>query len=85
MKKSELMLFALLRSSLHEKEVEQVFFHEATDDDWKQCHQLAVAQGVMALAWDGVMRLHKSELETRFFLSFQFFSSTETLVEKLTF
>ena len=85
MKKSELMLFALLRASLHEKEVEQVFFHEATDDDWKQCHQLAVAQGVMALAWDGVLRLHKSEQETRFFLSFQFFSSTETLVEKLTF
>ena len=85
MKKSELMLFALLRSSLHEKEVELVFFHEATDDVWKQCHQLAGAQGVMALAWDGVMRLHKSELETRFFLSFQFFSSTETLVEKLTF
>lgn len=57
MKKSELMLFALLRSSLHEKEVEQVFFHEATDDDWKQCHQIAAAQGVMALAWDGVLRL----------------------------
>ena len=47
MKKSELMLFSLLRSSLHEKEVEQVFFHEATDDDWKLCHQLAVAQGVI--------------------------------------
>ena len=85
MKKSELMLFTLLRSSLHEKEVEVECFQEATDDDWKQCHQLAVAQGVMALAWDGVLRLHKSELETRFFLSFQFFSSTETLVEKLTF
>ena len=85
MKKSELMLFALLRSSLHEKEVEVECFQEATDDDWKQCHQLAVAQGVMALAWDGMLRLHKSELETRFFLSFQFFSSTETLVEKLTF
>ena len=85
MKKSEQMLFALLRASLHEKEVEQVFFHGATDNDWKQCYLLAVAQGVMALAWDGVLRLHKSEQETRFFLSFQFFSSTETLVEKLTF
>ena len=79
------MLFALLRTSLHEKEVEVECFQEATDDDWKQCHQLVVAQGVMALAWDGMLRLHKSELETRFFLSFQFFSSTETLVEKLTF
>ena len=85
MKKSELMLFALLRSSLHEKEVEVECFQEATDDDWKQCHQIAAAQGVMALAWDGVLCLHKSELETRFFLSFQFFSSTDTFVEKLTF
>ena len=64
---------------------EQVFFDQAADEDWKQCHQIAAAQGVMALAWDGVLRLPKSELETRFFLSFQFFSSTETLVEKLTF
>ena len=85
MKKSEQMLFALLRSSLHEQEVEQVFFHEATDYDWKQCYQTAISQGVMAMAGDGVLRLPKSELETRFFLSFQFFSSTETLVEKLTF
>ena len=57
MKKSEQMLFALLRASLHEQEVEQVFFHEATDNDWKQCYQTAISQGVMALAWDGVMRL----------------------------
>ena len=85
MKKSELMLFALLRASLHEQEVEQDFFQQATADDWKQCHQTAAAQGVMALAWDGVLCLHKSELETRFFLSFQFFSSTDTFVEKLTF
>ena len=53
------MLFALLRASLHEKEVEVECFQEATDDDWKQCHQKAAAQGVMALAWDGVLRLPK--------------------------
>ena len=57
MKKSELMLFALLRASLHEQEVEQDFFQQATDEDWKQCHQTAIEQGVMALAWDGVLRL----------------------------
>ena len=57
MKKSELMLFALLRSSLHEKEVEVECFQEATDDDWKQCYQIAISQGIMALAWDGVLRL----------------------------
>ena len=54
---SEQMLFALLRSSLHEQEVEQDFFQHATDEDWKQCHQTAIEQGVMALAWDGVLRL----------------------------
>lgn len=59
MNKSEQMLFALLRSSLHNREAELSFFQEATADDWKQCHQIAVAQGVMALAWDGVLRLPK--------------------------
>ena len=57
MKKSEQMLFALLRASLHEQEVELDFFLQATDEDWKQCHQTAIEQGVMALAWDGVLRL----------------------------
>ena len=57
MKKSEQMLFALLRASLHEQEVELDFFQQATDEDWKQCHQTAIEQGVMALAWDGVLRL----------------------------
>ena len=54
---SQQMLFALLRASLHEQEVEADCFQGATDDDWKQCYQLAIAQGVMALAWDGVLRL----------------------------
>ena len=40
---SEQMLFALLRSSLHEKEVEVECFQEASDDAWKRCYQLAVA------------------------------------------
>lgn len=51
------MLFALLRASLHRTEVETDVFQKATDDDWKECHRLAVMQGVMALAWDGVSAL----------------------------
>ena len=51
------MLFALLRASLHEREAEQVFFQGVSTDDWKQCYRLAANQGVMALAWDGVMKL----------------------------
>ena len=54
---SEQMLFALLRSSLHEREVETGFFLKVSEEDWKKCYNLAKAQGVMALAWDGVMRL----------------------------
>ena len=53
----ERMLFALLRASLHERKTEITFFLDSTDEEWKQCHRLAVSQGVMALAWDGVMRL----------------------------
>lgn len=56
---SEQMLFALLRSSLHEKEVETTFFQNASEEDWKQCYRSAIEQGVMALAWDGVLRLPK--------------------------
>ena len=54
---SEQMLLALLRSSLHEREPETNFFHNVTEEDWKQCYNLAIAQGVMALAWDGLLRL----------------------------
>ena len=56
---SEQMLFALLRASLHQKEAEQTFFQQVSEEDWKQCCQIAISQGVMALAWDGVMRLPK--------------------------
>ena len=53
------MLLALLRSSLQEQEPETHFFLHASEKDWKQCCQTAVSQGVMALAWDGILRLPK--------------------------
>ena len=53
--KSEQMLFALLKASLHQQEVETECLHQASVDDWKQCYLLACKQGVMALAWDGVI------------------------------
>ena len=56
---SEKMLFALLRSSLHEREPETNFFQNVSEEDWKQCYNLAINQGVMALAWDGLLRLPK--------------------------
>ena len=51
------MLFALLRSSLHECAPEAACFEGVTADVWQRCYRLSCAQGVMALAWDGVMRL----------------------------
>ena len=56
---SEEMLLALIRSSLHEREPELEYFQKATEKDWKECQRMAVAQGVMALAWDAVLRLPK--------------------------
>ena len=57
LEKHERMLFALLRASLNRTMVEADSFRTATDDDWKRCYQTAARQGVMALAWDGIMRL----------------------------
>lgn len=60
LKSSEQMLFALLRASLNQAEAEHAFFQHASDEDWKQCYRLAVKQGVMALAWDGILTLPAS-------------------------
>ena len=54
------MLLALLRASLHERDVEMSFFESASPEDWKMCYRIAAEQGVMALAWDGVMKLPKA-------------------------
>ena len=54
---SERMLFALLRASLHQKDAEQAFFQQVSEEDWRRCYRLAAKQGVMALAWDGVTTL----------------------------
>lgn len=57
MERQEVMLLALLRAALHQREVETLHLEQATEDDWEQCFRLAVRQGVSALAWEGVERL----------------------------
>lgn len=57
LKRPEEMLLALLRAALHQREVETVYFQQATEEDWVQCFRLAVRQGVSALAWEGIERL----------------------------
>ena len=59
--KGEEMLFALLRASLHGRPADEKFFTGASGSDWKVCYNTAVKQGVLALAWDGVVTL-KQEL-----------------------
>ena len=59
MKRTEEVLFALLRSSLNGGKTELPFFEGITGQEWEECHRMAVAQGVMALAWDGVLGLPK--------------------------
>lgn len=56
------MLFAMLRASLQETCIDTSFFENASDKDWRKCYKLAVKQGVMALAWDGLLKLPTSLL-----------------------
>lgn len=55
--KQEKMLFALLRASLNRRVAETDEFQGVSEADWKRCYQLAARQGVMALAWDGILTL----------------------------
>lgn len=57
LKCSEEMLLALLRAALHQRDVETVYFQHATAEEWVRCYRLAVRQGVVALAWEGIERM----------------------------
>ena len=59
LKRSEQMLFALLRSSLHNVQPYSFTFEGITGADWKECYSIASHQGVLALAWEGVLLLPK--------------------------
>lgn len=59
------MLFALLKLSLSGGEIPCELFEGATETAWKSCYKHAVVQGVMALAWDGVMQLPVSSQPPR--------------------
>ena len=57
LERPEVMLLALLRAALHQREVEVAYFQQVADEDWLQCYRLAVRQGVVALAWEAIERL----------------------------
>ena len=75
------MLLALLRASLHEKDIETAFFDKASNEDWKLCYKLAAEQGVMALAWDGVIKLPKA-LQPSLAVKISWASGVEAYEEK---
>ena len=54
---TEEMLFALLRSALHGTHADATIFAGITSEAWQECYRLSVRQGVMALAWDGLITL----------------------------
>lgn len=54
---TEQMLFALLRSALHGTHADATIFAGITSEAWQECYRLSVRQGVMALAWDGLITL----------------------------
>ena len=54
---SEKMLFALLCSALNTIPVNSALFADVSLLSWQSCYKLAVEQGVMALAWDGIQTL----------------------------
>ena len=55
--KVEELLFALLKSALHQKSLEVSGLSSYTDEEWKECYKLAVKHGVMAVTWEGIMLL----------------------------
>ena len=55
--KHERMLLALLRAALAQKPAEVAVFSDCSLEQWAACYKLAVAQGVMAIAWDGATTL----------------------------
>lgn len=55
----EVMLFALLKGSLHNEVPQRDCSVHATQEVWHECYDIAARHGVLALAWDGLMLLPK--------------------------
>lgn len=53
----EEMLLELLRASLNGGKADGKLFEGIPAETWEKCRKLAATQGVMALAWDGVLTL----------------------------
>ena len=54
------MLLELLKASFNNAAPAEELFKNISQNDWYMCRELAIRQGVMALAWDGAMLLPKA-------------------------
>lgn len=59
---AESMLLELLRTSVSRKPIHTFLFENADESDWLNCYELAKKQGVLALAWGGLLTLPKELL-----------------------
>lgn len=50
-------LFAALRASLHQTELDVMQFGALSEAEWQQLYRLSVEQGVAALVWDSIAKL----------------------------
>lgn len=57
---AEYMLLQLLRTSISRKTINTFLFEKADEMTWQSCFELARKQGVLALAWDGLLTLPKN-------------------------
>ena len=56
------MLLALINASLNNKKPDTFNFSSPIPEDWSKCCSLAIEQCVMALAWDGILKLPKEQM-----------------------
>ena len=64
MNRREKLLLALLRLGFGhcaESEQDNALFDQVSAGEWSDCYSMACKQGVMALAWDGVLKLQKGK------------------------
>ena len=53
----EKMLFELIRSALNDSPIDISIFQKRTDKEWNGCFLLSKRQGVVGIAWDGILKL----------------------------
>lgn len=75
------MLFALLRAAINQRYADAKLFDGISAEQWLQIYKLSARQGVIAIAWDGVLTLPR-ELQPTTALRIQWAMSVENLEKR---